>query len=151
MINITTERLVLRDFLEKDAPGLFEYYSYHRVDCLYEGSIAGIDQALEDIRVHNKRSEGTDLAICIKEDDTIIGNIFSKKEVQDTYGVGWRFNKKFEDKGYATEAAKAYMEFLFRYKNARRIYAYVEESNIRSKKLCERLCIRQECCFSEFI
>lgn len=40
---------------------------------------------------------------------------------------------------------------MFNDKKARRIFAYVEETNIRSQKLCERLGMRKEGCFMEFI
>ena len=69
----------------------------------------------------------------------------------DTYSVGWNFNKNYEGKGYAAEAAKAYLDFLFTKKNVRRIYAYVADYNTRSQKLCERLGMRKEGCFLDFI
>lgn len=34
---------------------------------------------------------------------------------------------------------------------ARRIYGFVEDDNIRSKRLCERLGMRREGCFKEFV
>ena len=37
--------------------------------------------------------EGTELAVCIRESDNVIGNVFSRKEMEDTYSVGWNFNK----------------------------------------------------------
>lgn len=151
MINITTNRLVLRNFLNKDAHGLFEYLAHPRCACFFDEKLNTIDQAFEYIHNRNTCSEEAHLAVCTKENDFIIGNVFSQKEIPDTYGVGWHFNKHFEGKGYAFEAAKAYIDFLFTYKNARRIYAYVEENNIRSKKLCERLKMRQEGLFLEFI
>ena len=35
--------------------------------------------------------------------------------------------------------------------HARRIYGFVEDDNIRSKRLCERLGMRREGCFKEFV
>ena len=66
---------------------------------------------------------------------SVKGNVFSRKEMEDTYSVGWNFNKNYEGKGYAAEAAKAYLDFLFTKKNVRRIYAYVADYNTRSQKL----------------
>ena len=48
-------------------------------------------------------------------------------------------------------AARAYVDFLFSCKGARRIFAYVEEDNLPSRRLCERLGMRQEARFEEFI
>jgi RimJ/RimL family protein N-acetyltransferase len=53
-------------------------------------------------------------------------------------------------KGYATEAAEAFLNYLFE-NDARRIYAYTEDDNISSQKLCERLGMRREGLFLEFI
>jgi RimJ/RimL family protein N-acetyltransferase len=65
--------------------------------------------------------------------------------------VGWNFNADYQGKGYALESAKALLDYLFKDRGARRIYAYVEEDNIRSQKVCERLGMRKEGCFKEFI
>jgi len=87
----------------------------------------------------------------LKETDAIIGNLFLAKDEPDTYSVGWQFNEKYEGKGYAGEAARAFLDFLFNHKNARRIYAYTEDYNVRSQKLCERLGMRREAYYIEFI
>ena len=52
---------------------------------------------------------------------------------------------------YAFEAAKAFFQYLFEQKGARRIYAYTEDYNLSSQHLCEKLGMRQEGFFKEFI
>lgn len=151
MIAIKTPRLVLRKFLEKDVPGLLEYFKNPRVACFLDEKVENPDKMLEEIRRRNESPEGTELAVCIRESDNVIGNAFSRKEMEDTYSVGWNLNKNYEGKGYAAEAAKAYLDFLFTKKNVRRIYAYVADYNTRSQKLCERLGMRKEGCFLDFI
>ena len=74
-----------------------------------------------------------------------------QRENEDTYNVGWHFNKRFEGKGFACEAAAGLLDYLFREAGARRIYGFVEDDNIRSKRLCERLGMRREGCFKEFV
>ena len=49
------------------------------------------------------------------------------------------------------EAACLFFDYLFEVKKARRIYAYTEDDNIASQKLCERLGMRQEGLFKEFV
>ena len=151
MININTNRLILRNFQKKDAHGLFEYLANPRSSCFLDEKIDSIEQAVEHINQINTCPEEANIVVCTKGNDLLIGNMFSQKEIPDTYSVGWHFNKNYEGKGYATEAATAYIDFLFTHKNARRIYAYVEENNIRSKKLCERLGMRQEGLLLDFI
>ena len=57
----------------------------------------------------------------------------------------------YQGKGYAFEAAQAFLDYLFRDKGARRIYAYVEDDNLASQRLCERLGMRREGLFLEFV
>lgn len=72
-------------------------------------------------------------------------------EDSDTFSVGWNFNARFGRAGLATEAAQALFEYLFAAKDARRLFAYVEEANIASQRLCEKLGMRHEGTFKEFI
>ncbi len=149
MARIETERLIIRNFRENDASGLLDYLSHPRVNCFLGEKLNTLEEAIVDVK--KRKEDELQLAVCLKGDNTIIGNLFALKEEPDTYNVGWQFNGKYEGKGYASEAANAYLVFLFNDKNARRIYAYVEETNLRSQKLCERLGMRKEGCFEEFI
>lgn len=54
-------------------------------------------------------------------------------------------------KSYAFEAAHAFLDHLFREKGARRIYAYTEDYNVSCQKLCEKLGMRREGFFLEFV
>ncbi|MDR3434315.1 MAG: GNAT family N-acetyltransferase [Rouxiella aceris] len=152
MMKIETNRLVIRHFVDKDAPGLFDYLSSPRVSCFMDEKLHSLDEAI--IEVKKRSNDETQFAVCLKETDEIIGDLFaenSDKEDCCTYGVGWHFNKKYEGKGYARESAAAFFDFLFNRKKARRIYAYVEDNNIRSQKLCQSLTMRQEAYFMEFV
>ena len=51
----------------------------------------------------------------------------------------------------AAMAAHASLDYLFKQKGARRIYAYTEDYNIQSQKLCEKLGMRREGPFEEFV
>ena len=57
----------------------------------------------------------------------------------------------YHGKGYAFEAAKAFFDYLFYRKGARRIYAFPEDYNLSSQKLCQKLGMRQEGLFREFV
>ena len=56
-----------------------------------------------------------------------------------------------QGKGYAYEAVHAYFDYLFRHKGARRIYAYTEDDNLPSQRLCEKLGMRREGMFLEYV
>lgn len=149
MVQIETERLIIRKFRESDAANLYKYLSHPRVNCFLDEKLNSLDEAIESAK--RRSDEELEFAVCLKESGKVVGNLFAKKEEPDTYGVGWHYNEIVEGKGYASEGAKAYMTYLFNEKSARRIYAYVEDNNLRSQKLCERLGMRKEGCFKEFI
>jgi RimJ/RimL family protein N-acetyltransferase len=146
---IVTVRLILRNFLWKDVSGLYAYLSKPRVNCFSSGKIETIEDARKEIEKRSQRDDS--IAVCLKATDEVIGDLFFKKKEPDTYSVGWNFNIEYQGKGYAFESAKALLMYLFRENSARRIYAYVEDDNNRSQKLCERLGMRNEGCFKEFI
>jgi RimJ/RimL family protein N-acetyltransferase len=144
-----TTRLLIRNFEAKDVDGFFAYLSHPRVNCFIDEQLRTLEEAAADVERRSK--DGLQYAVCLKEENSIIGNLFAVKEEPDTYNVGWHFNKQYEGQGYASESVRAFFSFLFASRNARRIYAYVEEDNIRSQKLCERLAMRMEAHFIEFI
>ncbi|WP_405106107.1 GNAT family N-acetyltransferase [Paenibacillus sp. FSL K6-1217] len=149
MQKFTTDRLIIRNFQETDAPGMLEYLANPRVNCFLSDRISTIEEA---IAIASERSQDdSHLAVTLKENGAIIGDLFCMKEEPDTYSVGWHFNPAYEGKGYASESARALLRYLFLEQEARRIYAYVEDDNFRSQKLCEKLGMRQEGCFMEFI
>lgn len=150
MTPITTERLVLRNFLAADAQGLLAYFRQPRATCFYPERLTSIQDALQSIRERNARPDGTEAAVCLRTNDAIIGNLFSQEEEHGNHGVGWHLNPAYTGRGYAVEAARAYLAFLFEQKKARRIYAYVEENNLPSQRLCERLGMRREGLLREF-
>lgn len=150
MMPITTERLVLRNFRADDAKDLLAYFRQPRASCFYPERLTSIQDALQSIRERNARPNGAELAVCLRANGALIGNLFSQEEEHGNHGVGWHLNPAYTGRGYAAEAARAYLAFLFDQKKARRIYAYVEENNLSSQKLCERLGMRREGLLREF-
>lgn len=146
---IKTEHLIIRDFQKKDAAGLLEYLSHPRVNCFVGDRLYSEESALAYI--FHSSEDMLRYAVCLREDDFIIGDVFALCEYTDTYSIGWHFNKHFEGKGLAYEAATGFLDYLFRDAGARRVYGFVEDDNLRSKRLCERLGMRCEGCMKEFI
>lgn len=148
-IRIEAQRLILRAFEEKDAADLLDYLSMPISNCFASDTITSIEQALD--KIHKRQKDHDYIAVCLKQSDQLIGEIFFVKEEPDTYSIGWNFNQKFHGQGYAKESTYVLIDFLFEQFKARRIYAYVEEDNFASQKLCERLGFRKEGVFVEFI
>lgn len=146
---IESQRIVIRNFQPKDAVGMLEYLSAPRVNCFADERLHTEAEALA--RMAQTPDGLLRYAVSLKDSGFLIGEVFAVREVPDTYNVGWIFNTHFEGKGLALEAATAFLDHLFRACGARRIYGYVEDDNLRSKRLCERLGMRYEGCMKEFI
>lgn len=149
MKKIITNRLVLRNFSLADAQGVLGYLSHPRVNCFLSEKITTQKEAISE--VEKKSKDDSHIAVCLNDNECLIGELFCLYEEPDTYFIGWNFNEQYEGKGYARESAKALLQYLFKEKSARRLYAYVEDDNYHSQKLCEALGMRKEGCFLEFI
>lgn len=141
---IETKRLVLRPFLESDAPDVFEYLREPAVNCFICMKLDSIEAAYAEMK---KRIHDTEyyFAITLKDTGKVIGEIEAHPEpsdphgtvaVPDTFSPCWMLNKDYQGKGYAYEAANAFFEYLFSMCGARRIYAYTEDYNLPSQRLC---------------
>ncbi|WP_240430518.1 GNAT family N-acetyltransferase [Serratia marcescens] len=152
MIVTTTPRLIIRAFNDKDASALFDYLSSPRTPCFQDEKLNSLEEAKDEVR--KRACDATQFAVCLKETDGIIGHLFAdnaEEPDRNTWSVGWHFNQRYEGMGYATESVSALFNYLFSEKQARRLYAYVEDYNFGSQRLCDRLHMRQEGCFKEFV
>lgn len=149
-IQLFTDRLIIRQFRERDAEAYFRLLANPKVHCFIDEKLDTLEQAKEEIQQKQYKEDGAELAVCLKDTGEFIGTVFGRWE-QDTFSVCWNFLSDYGGKGYAYEAAKKYMDFLFHDMHARRIYAYVEDYNSRSQHLCQKLGMRQEGIFKEYI
>ena len=145
---IETERLVLRNFRREDAEGLLAYLASPTASCFLSLTLRDMDAALAE--ADRRAADDTQIAVCLKDSDQLIGDVFAHPE-GDTISVGWNFNPAFSGQGYAFEAAHALFADLFQAQGMRRLYAYVEDHNVPSQKLCERLGMRREGLFLDYI
>ncbi len=149
---IETERLILRPFQADDAEDVFALLSAQTVHCFQDMKPAEADDVRKEIGRLHERPEENYFAVCLKESGKVIGELFTGAEEDgDTASPCWMLHPDYQGKGYAFEAVHAYFDYLFYEKKMRRLYAYTEEDNKPSRKLCERLGMRQEGMFLEFI
>lgn len=156
---IETERLILRPFLESDALDVLEYLEEPTVNCFAGMKLNSLEEAKAEMK---KRMDETEyyFAIVLKATEKVIGEIEAYPErgephdttsAFDTFSPCWMLNTAYQGKGYAYEAAYAFFDYLFNEKGARRIYAYTEDYNQSSRHLCEKLGMRREGLFKEFV
>ena len=156
---IETKRLILRPFLESDAADVLEYLSEPAVNCFASMKLHSLEDAKEEMKRRVGETEYY-FAIVLKNIKKVIGEIDAYPErgephdtssPLDTFSPCWMLNDSYQGKGYAYEAAHAFFDYLFQKKGARRIYAYTEDDNLSSQHLCEKLGMRREGLFQEFV
>ena len=156
---LETERLILRPFNENDAADAFEYLHEPTVHCFACMKTETPEDARKAVLDRANNGEYC-FAITLKDSGKVIGEIDAITEatapdeanaIKDTFSPCWMLNSNYHSKGYAYEAAYAFFNYLFNEKGARRIYAYTEDYNVASQKLCEKLGMRREGLFMEFV
>ena len=156
---LETERLLLRPFTEADAADAYDYLKEPLVNCFACMKLHSLDEAKAEMK---KRAEETEFyfAIVLKKTGRVIGEIDAYPEAaapdgenvaRDTFSPCWMLHKDYHGKGCAYEAAHAFFDYLFFEKGARRSYAYTEDYNLSSQHLCEKLGMRREGLFMEFV
>ena len=137
-----TERLLIRRFRPDDWWDLFEYLSQEET-VKYEPYEVFTEESSK-LEAARRSEEHNYWAVCLKDCGKLIGNVYLSKQEFDTWELGYVFNKNFHGKGYATEAARALLDDIFRNNNARRVVAMCNPLNESSWKLLERLGLRRE-------
>lgn len=145
---IETERLLLRPFLESDAADVFEYLAEPMVNCFACMKLDSLEEARTEMK---KRVGETEyyFAVVLKNTGKVIGEINGFPEHAephdqnedsplDTFSPCWMLNRAYHGKDYAYEAVHAFFDYLFREKDARRIYTYTEDYNISCQHLFAR-------------
>lgn len=162
---VESKRLLLRPFCEGDAPDVLEYLSGPLPHCFVELKLNTLDEVRAEMV---KRSADTEycFAIVLKESGKVIGEIdaspstyrppaLCSKETApappDTFSPSLIVNAAYQGRGYAYEATHAFFDYLFMRKGVRRIYAYSDGYNAKSQHLCEKLGLRLEGQFVEFV
>lgn len=148
-----TKCILLRPFKNEDVVDVYEYLSQLKVHCFLDMKVKDVSEVSMDERI---KYPDNYFAVILKEENKVIGEIFAFShegglEHQNVYSPCWIINENYQGQGYMYEAACLFFDYLFEVKKARRIYAYTEDDNIASQKLCERLGMRQEGLFKEFV
>lgn len=157
MINefVMTERLMIRFAKINDSEAIFSY----RSDVLENKYQGWLPESVNDVRDYIKRMPITfDVAdVCLqfviieKSKNLLIGDMgirFTNHNNMQAE-IGCTLNKDFQGNGYATEAVRAMVDYLFMRLNIHRIIASIDPRNTASIQLIERLGFRKEAHFKE--
>ncbi len=139
---IETPRLILREFTLDDAYKIWELNSDQEV-IKYTGdppfeSVEKAREFLLNYKDYKKNGCGR-WAVITKSSDSFIGWCGLKLNEQNLIDIGFRFFRREWNKGYATEAAYACLEYGFMDLNLKEIIGRVATENISSIKVLEKL------------
>jgi RimJ/RimL family protein N-acetyltransferase len=151
-----THRLRLDVLRESDVETLFQYRSDPSV-ALYQGwRPQSRDEALDFIRSQQQIAldvpdSWLQLAIRLSDDGALIGDLglHLPADADGSYEFGITIAPVYQGKGYAREAARALLDFLFRSLGAHRVHASIDPRNVASAALLRSLGMRQEAHFRE--
>jgi RimJ/RimL family protein N-acetyltransferase len=147
-----TERLILRELLPTDIEGMFELDSNPIVH-KYLGNKPvktkeEAEKAIQFIREQYKERGVGRWAVIEKSSGDFMGwsglklNTGEKESLngkQDFYDIGYRFIPRYWGKGYATESAKAALDYGFKVKQYETITGIALLDNISSNKVLQKI------------
>ncbi|WLD24372.1 GNAT family protein [Flavobacterium dauae] len=147
---IQTQRLTIRSIDFKDSVQVYKYRSNPEINqylSFVPESIEEVDQFIaKNPKEFNLPETWFQLAIVLKETSEVIGDIgvhfFGKENKQ--VALGYTLSNLHQNKGFATEALKNVIDFLFTNLNKHRIVLSIDPENKASIKLAKRLGFRKE-------
>lgn len=145
MKDIETERLILRDASVDDSEDMFEYAKLEEVTKYLSWkphiSVKDSEKILEMLSKEAMEKDSYVLkAIILKENDKMIGTIDARifgDGLKDAE-FGYCLNPMYWNKGYMSEALKAFIQALHKEHGVENVFGSFERENIASKRVMQK-------------
>ncbi|MFT3896022.1 MAG: GNAT family N-acetyltransferase [Anaerolineales bacterium] len=148
---LETKRLLLRHLVMDDLPELYALYSDHEIRKYFPEGTLSLDETREELEWHmNGHPRHPELGLWAtihKETGKFIGRcgllpwtIDNKLETE----IAYLLDKSFWHQGLATEAAQGILQYAFEKLNLSRLICLIDEQNIASQKVAEKIGMRFE-------
>ena len=149
---LRSDRLVLRRFQRADLPAFIAYRSdavvarYQSWDTPYSSMEA--ERLLADLDAQHPDTPGQwfQFAVALAGTDALIGDCGLHVLVDEPRQVeiGYSFAPNYQGQGYAAEAVRRLLDYLFRERGKHRVAARCDDRNARSAALLDRVGLRRE-------
>lgn len=150
-MNIETNRLRIRKFELNDVQAVLEYTADYQVMKYIPEGVFTEEDALNFVKA-NMGAKAEKFAVVLKDENTLIGHLVFHKFFGDhSYEIGWVFNPRYQNKGYASEAAKSVLKYGFEELKLHRIIATCQPENTASYRVMEKIGMRREGYFKKCI
>lgn len=147
---IHTDRLLIRTFQPGDTAAVATYTTQTAVMTYIEEGVMTVEQTAVFVQQH--ASEGGAYPVLRQTDGQLIGHLsFHSWFAPHTYEIGWVFHPDYQRQGYATEAARALLEYGFATLQLHRVIATCQPENPASYRVMEKLGMRREGHFRQCI
>lgn len=149
-INISGQKIYLRDFLPEDFSSVHEYASSADVarwqewgPNTAEQTLAYLESCLTEPSLQPRPSYN--LAIIEKAGGLLVGAcaLFIRRPMREAE-IGFSLNPKYWNLGYATDAARTMIQFAFEDLGIHRIYATCRPENVASASVLKKVGMMQE-------
>jgi RimJ/RimL family protein N-acetyltransferase len=150
-MQLHTPRLLLREFVADDWPAVLAYHNdplylrfYHQTEETEAGAKDFVQMFLGQ-QVEQPRHK-FQLAMVLKSTDELIGNcgIRVNDPKQGEANIGYELSSAHWGHGYATEAARAIINFGFEELNLHRVWSWCVAENIGSYRVMEKIGMKFE-------
>ena len=152
---IETERLILRRFTVSDAEGMFYGWASDEKTVKYVNwsKHKSIDEtaAILQAWIQDYDKNSFNWAVELKESKELIGNIsvISVSKKHNNCEIGYCYGSRYWNRGYATEALKAVVEYLFSKADMHIIEARHRSTNPASGRVMEKAGMKKEAVLTE--
>ena len=147
---LETERLILRPLELSDADDLFELNKNPEVHkYLWQTPEKSIDESMKTIEYVHKQYKENNIgrfATVLKETNEFIGwtgikfvNDHIENGNSNFYDYGYRLDEKYWNKGYATEASIAWLDYGFNQMKIEKMNAYTHAENGASNHILQKV------------
>ena len=151
IMKLETERLILREFAQEDWVRALEYESdplYLRYYEWTERTPESVQESIGWFISHQTQVPRIkfQLAVLLKSTNQLIGSCGVRMDNASDVeaSIGYELDPKHWNRGYATEAAHAMMDFGFKRFSVHRIWAHCVADNVGSAHVLEKLGMKLE-------
>lgn len=141
---VETEQLFLRKLTIDDLQVLHSILSDEEVMEYYPKAFdMNKTKSWIEWNIDNYRKYGFGLwAVILKENNQLIGDCgITMQNIHNNLvpEIGFHIHKRFWNKGYATQAAKACLQYAFNVLHLDEVYCYQKYTNVPSRKVAEKI------------
>ncbi len=131
-----TERLIIDPIRESDKEDYFINISHNKR--VLETFICRYADSLEEFDFSSYPGRSDLFAIRLKETGRLIGIILYFDEKDGSCEIGYGIGSAFWNQGYASESVTQFLEYLFKEKGLKKVYASFFSGNEASRRVMEK-------------